>query len=216
MPSRPEHLWSDPVRPSWTEYGLDEVWSSKETRGLDWHQSSSGSMPLEDVVDSSTSQTHATSNSTLRMSSWASATTSCLMPIGVGRGIIRTISENWEKIYSCWFQLATVRRQIWENDHLSCVFGLRRYHLALEWKSGHGKVGFRLGAVTSVFHVNFSQLEAQKLHPYRFFASNGDVATFFPRVFVAGKVPYVYVLTYWVLLRAACVDNNCGGDYFWL
>ena len=33
--------------------------------GLAWHQSSSGSMPPEDVVDRSTSQTHATSNNTL-------------------------------------------------------------------------------------------------------------------------------------------------------
>ena len=30
-----------------------------------WHQSSSGSMPLEEAVDSSTSQTHATTNTTL-------------------------------------------------------------------------------------------------------------------------------------------------------
>ena len=34
-------------------------------RGLAWHQSSSGGMPLEDAVDGSTSQTHETSNSTL-------------------------------------------------------------------------------------------------------------------------------------------------------
>ena len=34
----------------------------RSPRGLAWHQSSSGSMPLEDVVDGSTSPTHATSN----------------------------------------------------------------------------------------------------------------------------------------------------------
>ena len=33
---------------------LDEMWSSKEPLGLAWHESSSGSMPLEDVVDGNT------------------------------------------------------------------------------------------------------------------------------------------------------------------
>ena len=43
----------------------DEVWLCEEPRGVAWHQSSSGTMPLEDAVDGSTSQIHATSNSTL-------------------------------------------------------------------------------------------------------------------------------------------------------
>ena len=37
----------------------------RSPRGLDWHQSASGSTPPEDVVDGSTSQTHVTSNSAL-------------------------------------------------------------------------------------------------------------------------------------------------------
>ena len=37
----------------------------RSPRGLGWCQSSNGSMPSEDVVDRSTSQTHATSNNTL-------------------------------------------------------------------------------------------------------------------------------------------------------
>ena len=37
----------------------------RSSRGLAWHQSFSGSIPPEDAVDSSTSQTHATSNSIL-------------------------------------------------------------------------------------------------------------------------------------------------------
>ena len=40
------------------------------------------------------------------------------------------------------FELDTVRRQIWGNDHLSCGFGLWWSHLALKWKSGQVKVGF--------------------------------------------------------------------------
>ena len=64
-PSRPEHLWSDPVRPSGTKPGLDEMRSSEESLGFAWHQSSSGSMPLEDAVDGSKSQIPATSYSTL-------------------------------------------------------------------------------------------------------------------------------------------------------
>ena len=37
----------------------------RSPRGLAWHQSSSGSMPSEDAVDGSTSQTHATNKITL-------------------------------------------------------------------------------------------------------------------------------------------------------
>ena len=44
-------------------------------------------------------------------------------------------------------------RQIWGNDHLSCGFGLQRSHLALNWKSGQGKVGFHWGVITGTFHI---------------------------------------------------------------
>ena len=156
-PSRPEHL---------TRCGF-----LRSPRGLTWHQSSSGSMPLEDVVDVGTSQTNATSNSTLpHKPTWASASTSCLIPIGVGRGIIKTISLNWgKKICNCLFNVATVWKQIWGYDHLSCGFVLQWSHLTLKWKSGQGKVGFRWGAVTVIFHVNFSPLEAHNFDPYRFY-----------------------------------------------
>ena len=87
---------------------------------------------------------------------------------GVGRGI-RTISETWEKICNCWFDLATVRRQIWGNDNISCGFGNWRFQLALKWKSGQVKVGFLWGAVIGKFCVNFSPLETQTWHPYRFY-----------------------------------------------
>ena len=100
---------------------------------------------------------------------WANASPSCLKPTGFGRGIIRTINEYWEKICNCWFKLATLRRQIWGNDQLSCSFGLRPPHLTLKWKSGQDEVGFLSRAVTGAFHVNFSQLEGQQFHPYQFY-----------------------------------------------
>ena len=59
-PSNPEHLWSNPVRPSSTKH---EGWSSEEPRGFAWHQCTSGSMSPEDAVDSSMTRT--TRNSTL-------------------------------------------------------------------------------------------------------------------------------------------------------
>ena len=58
------------------------------------------------------------------------ASTSCLIPMGV-----RKISENWEKLCNCWYELATVQRHIWGNDHVSCGFGLWRSQLVLQWKS---------------------------------------------------------------------------------
>ena len=93
--------------------GLDEMWSSEEPRGLAWHQSSGGSIPLEDAVDGSTGQTNVTRIALCHMASQASASTPCQLPIWVGWSIIRTISEN------CWFELATVWRQILGTDHLS-------------------------------------------------------------------------------------------------
>ena len=101
--------------------------------GLAWHQCSSGSMPQEEAVDGSMSQTHATSNSILPHAlSWACGSTACLIPIGVAWGIIRIINNNWETICSYWFELATVQMQIWPNDHLSCGFEFQRSHLALK------------------------------------------------------------------------------------
>ena len=101
----------------------------------------------------------------------ASASTSCLTPIRVEWGIIRTISENWAKIFNCWFELATGRRQIWGNDHLN--FGLRRSHVALKWKLSQGKVGFRWEMLTGTFHVKkFSPLESQQFDPHRFHCLN--------------------------------------------
>ena len=100
-------------------------------RGLPWHQSSSGTMSPEDAVDTSTSLTYATNNSTLLHALTGKCKQSMPHAYGVGWGIIRTISQNWEKIFQCWFELATVQRQIWGIHHLSWGFGLWRSHLAL-------------------------------------------------------------------------------------
>ena len=140
---------------------------------LAWHQRSSGSMPfeyaVENAVDGSTSQTHTGSNSTLLSALTASANTSCLIPIGVGRGIVRTIRKTFEKICKYWFKVVTVWRLIWGNDHLYCGFGARRSHLTLHWMSAQGSVGFRWGTITGPYHANFSQVETQKFDPHWFY-----------------------------------------------
>ena len=103
------------------------------------------------------------------MPSWASANTSCLIPIGVGQGIVRTIRKTFEKICKYWFNIVTVWRLIWGNDHLYCGFGARRSHLTLHWMSAQGSVGFRWGTITGPYHANFSQVETQKFDPHWFY-----------------------------------------------
>ena len=103
------------------------------------------------------------------MPSQASANTSCLIPIGVGRGIVRTIRKTFEKICKYWFKVVTVWRLIWGNDHLYCGFGARRSHLTLHWMSAKGSVGFRWGTITGPYHANFSQVETQKFDPHWFY-----------------------------------------------
>ena len=98
----------------------------------------------------------------------ASANTSCLIPIEVGRGIVRTIRKTFEKICKYWFKVVTVWRLIWGNDHLYCGFGARRSHLTLHWMSAQGSVGFRWGTITGPYHANFSQVETQKFDPHWF------------------------------------------------
>ena len=103
------------------------------------------------------------------MPSRASANTSCLIPIGVGRGIFRTIRKTFKKICKYWFKFVTVWRLIWGNDHLYCGFGARRSHLTLHWMSAQGSVGFRWGTITGPYHANFSQVETQKFDPHWFY-----------------------------------------------
>ena len=76
-----------------------------------------------------------------------------------------------------------MRRQIWGNGHISCSFGLRLSHLALEWMSVQGKAWFHWVAVTGTFHVHFSLLKAQMFDPSHFNPSNGGVAIF-PKVYI--------------------------------
>ena len=85
------------VRPSSTKHGLDEVWSSEEppwtclAPKFQWQHASTrcnfmlaGDRHMQPAW------------ALCCMPSRASASTSCLIPIRVGRGITRTISENLE------------------------------------------------------------------------------------------------------------------------
>ena len=103
------------------------------------------------------------------MPSRASANTSCLIPIEVGRGIVQTIRKTFEKICKYWFKVVTVWRLIWGNDHLYCGFGARRSHLTLHWMSAQGSVRFRWGTITGPYHANFSQVETQNFDPHWFY-----------------------------------------------
>ena len=147
----------------------------RSPHGLAWHQSSIGNMHPEDVVDGN--QTHATSNSTLPHAFTGKCKRSMPNTYRVGLGIIRPISENWEKICSCWFELATVRRQIWGYDQLSCGFGFRRSHLALKWKFGQGEAQF-LWEQSQIHFMSFSaQWRHTKSIHIDFIASYGGVTT---------------------------------------
>ena len=114
-----------------------------------------------------------------RMPWQASASTVCLIPIGVGRGIIRTINETWEKN----MQLLIRNGHSTKADFGKWPPELRLWTpaipLGIKWKSDQGKVGFHCGAVTGAFHVNFSPLEAQKFDPCWFHCLKWGVTTFF-------------------------------------
>ena len=132
------------------------------------------------------------------MPSRASANTSCLITIGVGRGIVRTIRKTFEKICKYWFKVVTVWRLIWGNDHLYCGFGAWRSHLTLHWMSAKGSVGFRWGTITGPYHANFSQVETQKFDPHWFYCLQwGCNNLFLPRV-------YLFMLG----LKLVCVNKN--------
>ena len=94
---------------------------------------------------------------------------SCIIPIGVGWDIVRTIRKTFEKICKYWFKVVTVWRLIWGNDHLFCGFGARRSHLTLRWMSAQDSVGFRWGTIKGPYHANFSQVETQKFEPHWFY-----------------------------------------------
>ena len=142
----------------------------RSPRKLAWQQSSSGSMPLEDAVYGSTSQTHLTSNSYM----------------GKCKHIMPNTYNQWElrKMYNCWFELATVWRKIWRNGHLSCGFGLSRY--PFHWSESPAKV--RSDFTGEQSEVHFMSISAHWKHTNAihtdFIASNGGVTTFLPRVYV--------------------------------
>ena len=65
------------------------------------------------------------------MPSRASASSPCLMPMGLDGALLEQSVRIEKKIFQCWFELATVQRQIWGIHLLSWSFGLWRSHLAL-------------------------------------------------------------------------------------
>ena len=97
-PSRPEHSRNDPVRPSSAMHGLAEVLSFGEplktclAPKIQWQHA------FEYAVDGSTSQTDTGSNSPLLNALTGKCKHLMLIPIGVGRGIVRTIRKIFEKI----------------------------------------------------------------------------------------------------------------------
>ena len=126
------------------------------------------------------------------MPSRASANTSCLIPIGAGRGIAQTIRKTFEKICKYWIEVVTVWRLIWWNGHLYCGFGARRSHLTLHWMSAHGSVGFRWGTITGSYHANCSQVETQKFDPHRFYCLQWGCNNLFCQECITGKLGLIY------------------------
>ena len=165
-----------------TRFGL-----LRSSYGLAWQISSSDSRSPEDTLDSSTSQTHAIAIALFHMPSQTSTSTSCLRSAGVGWGTIRTISRNWEKICNYWVELATVPPQS-EGRFRKLPSKLRFWTstipLGLEVTVRQAKVGFcSVGSSHGTFCVNFSQLEAQNVDPYRFYCLKWGCDNLFPEEF---------------------------------
>ena len=146
-----------------------EVWSSEEPPWTCRASKFQWQHHLEDAVDGSMSQTLRTSNNALLHAFMGKCKHFVPNAYWGWTGHFRTISKNWDKNIRLMVQTCYIGRQVWENDHLSCRFGLRRSHLALNWKSGKGEVGFHWRAVTCIFDVNFSPLETQRFDPCRFY-----------------------------------------------
>ena len=116
--------------------------------------------------------------------SWESASTSCLIPIGVEWSFLEQ-SARIEKNAIVDLNLPRCEGRSGGNDHLSCSFELLWSHLALKWKSGKAKVGFHWVSVTGTFHVSFSPLEAHKFNPYLFYCNKLGCNNLFPRMYNA-------------------------------
>ena len=130
------------------------------------------------------------------MPSRASANTSCLIPIGVGRGIGQTIRKTFEKICKYWFKVVTVWRLIWGNDHLYCGLGARRSHLTLHWMSAQGSVGFRWGTITVHIMPILAKWKNKSSIHISFIVFNGGVTTLFAK-------------SVWLKLNIGCFRWHC-------
>ena len=123
--------------------------------------------------------------------SQASASTSCLTPIRFGRGIIRTISGNWEKI--CYFWLISpidchsAKADLWKCSP-KMQFWTSTIPLGIEVK-GRPKYGrIWLGSSHRYISCHFSPLEAQKSDPYRLYCLKWGCDNLFLRVYI-----YIYI-----------------------
>ena len=149
-----------------TKYGLDKVWSSEEHSWTCLAPKFQWQYALGDAVDGSISQTHATSNSTLQHA----FTGKCKhLMLSTFRGWTGHYYNNQRelrvKISNCWFELATMWRQIWGNDHLSCRFGLRRSHSA--FKGALFKVGNKIGKAEFPSHLKITEYNIYTSLPYQ-------------------------------------------------
>ena len=133
-----------------TKHGLAKCGLRISPPWFAWHQISRGIMPSEDAVDGSTRQTHATSNSILPAR--ASAGTSCLMQIGVGWRVSRTIMRHEKEICNCWFELPTMRWQIWRMT-TNLRFGTSTIPLGTEVMAGKTLLAFPAHAQPTILLI---------------------------------------------------------------
>ena len=95
------------------------------------------------------------------MPSRASASTSCLVPIDLDRALLQQ-SLRVEKICNNWFELVTVQRQIWGNDHLKLRFWTSTIPLGIEGNVRPRKGRVSLGSSHGYMSCQFQPLRRAK------------------------------------------------------
>ena len=143
----------------------------RSPRGLGWHQSSSGSMPPEDVVDGNTSQTHRASNNSTLLHA-LTGKNKHFMPYTY-RGCT---GHYYSNLSQCEGRFGEITTQ-------AVVFD---YDPTWHWSESPVKV--RPDFVGEQTRVHFMSISAHWEHKnwihIVFIASNGGLKTFFTRVFM--------------------------------
>ena len=145
--------------------------------------------------------------------SWASASTLCLIAIRVGQGIIRTISENWEKYATVDSNLPECEGKFGEMTTQAAVLDTT-WH----WSESPAKV--RSDFIGEQSQVHFMSVSAHWKHTNSIhidsIASNGGVTTFFFSKSVclisATVISYVITVTVAVTVTACLLTP---GDVYW-